>query len=74
MTGIDTALITSSIIVGSQARATPPSARISEGTRSNAMTATAPASSAIFACSAFTTSMMTPPFNFSANPIYIPHF
>ena len=32
------------------------------------MTATAPASSAIFACSALTTSMMTPPLSISAIP------
>jgi len=41
-------------------RATPPSRRMSDGTRSRAMTATAPESSAIFACSGLTTSMMTP--------------
>ena len=41
---------------------------MSAGTRSSAMTATAPASSAIFACSAVTTSMMTPPFSISAMP------
>src|SRR6185312_9656689 len=41
---------------------------MSAGTRSSAMTATAPASSAIFACSAFTTSMMTPPLSISASP------
>src|SRR5699024_3150251 len=45
-----------------------PCARMSAGTRSSAMTATAPASSAIFACSASTTSMMTPPFSISARP------
>ncbi len=50
-------------------RATPPSARMSAGTRSSAMTATAPASSAIFACSALTTSMMTPPLSISARPV-----
>ena len=37
---------------GSLIRATPPSRRMSAGTRSSAMTATAPASSAILACSA----------------------
>ena len=63
-----TAFITSSITRGSAIRATPPAARISAGTRSKAMTATAPASSAIFACSALTTSMMTPPFCISAIP------
>ena len=41
-----------------------PAARISEGTRSSAITAVAPAASAIFACSAFMTSIMTPPFAF----------
>ena len=43
-------------------------ARMSDGTRSSAITADAPASSAILACSALTTSMMTPPFNISASP------
>jgi pyridoxal biosynthesis lyase PdxS len=37
---------------------TPPAARISEGTRSRAITAVAPAASAILACSAFMTSMV----------------
>src|SRR5438132_287060 len=59
-----------SIIDGSLMRATPPSRRMSAGTRSSAMTAAAPASSAIFACSASTTSMMTPPFNISASPTF----
>src|SRR5207244_6186013 len=54
---------------GSAIRATPPSARMSAGTRSSAITATAPASSAIFACSASTTSMITPPFSISARPL-----
>ena len=49
-------------------RATPPRARMSAGTRSSAMTATAPASSAIFAWSAVTTSMITPPLSISARP------
>ena len=49
-------------------RATPPSRRMSAGTRSSAMTAAAPAASAIFAWSALTTSMMTPPFSISARP------
>ena len=38
-----------SMMAGSLMRATPPAARMSAGTRSSAMTATAPASSAIFA-------------------------
>lgn len=70
MTGMDTASTMPSIMVGSLMRATPPCARMSAGTRSRAMTATAPASSAIFACSGFTTSMMTPPFIISANPVF----
>jgi len=53
---------------GSDIRATPPCARISAGTRSSAITAQAPASSAIFACSTLTTSMMTPPLSISAMP------
>ena len=57
-----------SIRSGSLIRATPPWARMSAGTRSSAMTATAPASSAIFACSAVTTSMITPPLSISARP------
>src|ERR1700726_2084930 len=49
-------------------RATPPSRRMSAGTRSRAITAQAPASSAIRACSGVTTSMITPPLSISANP------
>jgi hypothetical protein len=41
---------------------------MSAGTRSSAITATAPASSAIFACSGVTTSMITPPLSISAIP------
>jgi len=51
-------------------RATPPCARMSAGTLSSAMTATAPAFSAITACSALTTSMMTPPLSISARPVF----
>ncbi len=50
-------------------RATPPSRRMSAGTRSSAITATAPASSAMRACSASTTSMITPPLSISASPV-----
>src|SRR5579875_594663 len=57
-----------SIMSGSLIRATPPCARISAGTRSSAITATAPASSAILACSGVTTSMITPPLSISAMP------
>src|SRR5664280_1602491 len=53
---------------GSLMRATPPSRRMSAGTRSRAMTATAPASSATLACPASTTSMITPPRSISARP------
>src|SRR5438045_654295 len=56
------------IIAGSDIRATPPSRRISAGTRSSAITAAAPASSATLACSAVTTSMITPPLSISASP------
>ena len=68
ITGIETASMIASIMSGSLIRDTPPSARMSAGTRSSAITATAPASSAIFACSAVTTSMMTPPLSISAIP------
>jgi hypothetical protein len=57
-----------SIMSGSLIRDTPPCARMSAGTRSSAITATAPASSAILACSAVTTSMITPPLSISAMP------
>jgi hypothetical protein len=52
MTGIDTAALMASIISGSLMRATPPSRRMSAGTRSSAITAHAPESSAMRACSA----------------------
>ena len=68
ITGIDTAASMPSIISGSLIRATPPSRRMSAGTRSSAITAQAPASSAIAACSGVTTSMMTPPLSISASP------
>ena len=68
MTGMVTAALMPSIISGSLMRATPPSRRMSAGTRSSAMTAQAPASSAILACSGVTTSMMTPPLSISARP------
>jgi hypothetical protein len=75
------------ISFGSLMRATPPWTLISAGTRSSAMTAAAPASSAMRACvvtvsgrkgrvgeestcSAFTTSMITPPCNIRANPAF----
>ncbi|SKY44584.1 Uncharacterised protein [Mycobacteroides abscessus subsp. abscessus] len=63
-----TVLMIPSIMSGSLIRDTPPCARMSAGTRSSAMTATAPASSAIFACSGVTTSMITPPLSISAIP------
>ncbi len=68
MTGMETAAMMPSIMSGSLMRDTPPWARMSAGTRSSAMTATAPASSAIFACSGVTTSMITPPLSISAMP------
>ena len=57
-----------SIMSGSLIRAMPPCTRMSAGTRSSAITATAPASSAILACSGVTTSMITPPLSISAMP------
>ena len=57
-----------SIMSGSLIRDTPPWARMSAGTRSSAITATAPASSAILAWSGVTTSMITPPLSISAMP------
>src|SRR6478752_3665511 len=68
MTGMETAEMMPWIMSGSLIRDTPPCARMSAGTRSSAMTATAPASSAILACSGVTTSMMTPPLSISAMP------
>lgn len=52
MTGMVTACMISVIMEGSDIRATPPWALISAGTLSRAMTADAPASSAIRACMA----------------------
>src|SRR3954471_5060405 len=69
MTGIVTASWMPLMSNGSDMRATPPSRRMSAGTRSSAITAAAPASSAIFACSASTTSMITPPLSISASPL-----
>src|SRR3954454_22541062 len=69
MTGIVTASWMPAIISGSDMRATPPSLRMSAGTRSSAMTDTAPAASAIFAWSGVTTSMITPPLSISARPV-----
>src|SRR3954470_4546063 len=69
MTGMDTAAIISRIFLGEAMRATPPSARICAGTRSRAITETAPAFSAITACSALVTSIMTPPLSISARPV-----
>src|SRR3954462_13797978 len=68
MAGTETAPMILSIMSGSDMRDTPPWARMSAGTRSSAITATAPASSAIFACSGVTTSMITPPLSISAIP------
>ncbi len=68
MTGMDTAAMMPSIMSGSLILATPPCARMSAGTRSSAITATAPASSAILAWSGVTTSMITPPLSISAMP------
>ncbi len=68
ITGMVTAEMMPSMRSGSLIRATPPCERMSAGTRSNAMTATAPAPSAMRACSGVTTSMITPPLSISAMP------
>src|SRR5882724_6047438 len=73
ITGIVTVAIISRITLIDAMRATPPSLRMSEGTRSSAMTAQAPAFSAILACSALVTSMMTPPLSISARPTLTRH-
>src|SRR5439155_420590 len=73
ITGIVTVAMISRITLIDAIRATPPSLRISEGTRSNAITAHAPAFSAIFACSALVTSMITPPLSISARPTFTRH-
>ena len=54
-------------MAGSLMRDTPPAARMSAGMRSKAMTAQAPASSAMWACSGVVTSMMTPPLSIWAS-------
>src|SRR5712692_1708871 len=68
MTGMVTAAMIDLISSGSDMRATPPSLRMSAGTRSSAITAHAPASCAMRACSGVTTSMITPPFSIWASP------
>src|SRR3989440_7951422 len=73
ITGMVTVAMISRITLIDAMRATPPSLRISEGTRSNAITAHAPAFSAILACSAFVTSMITPPLSISARPTFTRH-
>src|SRR6266403_4884718 len=73
ITGIVTVAMISRITLIDAMRATPPSLRMSEGTRSSAITAQAPAFSAIFACSALVTSMITPPFSISARPTFTRH-
>ena len=70
ITGIETVAMISRIFFGEAIRATPPSARICAGTRSSAMTATAPDFSAMTACSEVVTSMMTPPLSISARPVF----
>ena len=60
---MDTASIISLIMAGSLILDTPPATLISAGILSRAITATAPAASAIFACSGLVTSIITPPIN-----------
>src|SRR5216684_7155982 len=73
ITGMVTVFIISRMILIDAMRATPPSLRMSEGTRSSAITAQAPAFSAICACSALVTSIITPPFSISAKPTFTRH-
>src|SRR5579885_412244 len=73
ITGMVTVCMISRMTLMAAMRATPPSLRISEGTRSSAMTAHAPAFSAMRACSAVVTSIMTPPFSISARPTLTRH-
>ena len=70
MTGIETASWIPLIILGSDILDTPPAARMSAGILSSAMTAQAPASSAILACSGVVTSMITPPFSIWASSLF----
>src|SRR5580693_2729547 len=74
ITGMVTVCMISRMILIEAIRATPPSLRMSDGTRSRAMTAHAPAFSAILACSALVTSMMTPPLSISARPTFTRHW
>src|SRR5882762_4647387 len=73
ITGIVTVAMIPRITLIDAIRATPPSLRMSDGTRSSAITAHAPAFSAILACSAFVTSMITPPLSISARPTFTRH-
>src|SRR5277367_5151207 len=73
ITGMLTVSMISRMMRGEAMRATPPSLRMSEGTRSRAITAQAPAFSAMRACSAVVTSMMTPPLSISARPTFTRH-
>jgi hypothetical protein len=68
MTGMVTHALMESIMSGSDMRATPPSRRMSAGMRSSAITATAPASSAMRASAGDVTSMITPPLSILARP------
>src|SRR5215475_3381581 len=73
ITGMVTVCMISRMTLMAAMRATPPSLRMSEGTRSRAITAQAPAFSAMRACSALVTSMMTPPLSISARPTLTRH-
>src|SRR5882762_8974564 len=73
ITGMVTVFMISRMILMDAMRATPPSLRMSDGTRSSAITAQAPAFSAICACSALVTSIITPPLSISAKPTFTRH-
>src|SRR5271167_1026279 len=70
ITGMETVLMICLINLGLAMRETPPSARMIAGTRSSAITATAPDFSATSACATLITSMMTPPLSISARPVF----
>ncbi len=74
ITGMLTVSMISRMMRGEAMRATPPSLRMSAGTRSSAITAQAPACSAMRACSAVVTSMITPPLSISARPTFTRHW
>jgi len=68
MTGMVTAAMMALIMAGSDMRATPPSARMSAGIRSSAITAHAPARCAMIACEQFAVEVQGPDFSWLVEP------